>query len=71
MMENQPILRLKPTDEDEHMDIEVDMVTVDTHDRIEPPQSFEEAMQSPYAQKWMEACLGIGCTAEQSDLAAD
>ena len=53
--DREPILRLKPTDEDEHVDVEVDMVTVDTHDRIEPPQSFEEAMQTPYAQKWMEA----------------
>ena len=57
MDDEEPILRLQPTEEEEHVDVEVDMIVVDTHERIEPPQSFEEAMQSPFAEKWMEACL--------------
>ena len=32
------------------------MVVMDTVEKIEPPQTFEGAMRSPYAEKWMEAC---------------
>ena len=32
------------------------VVIVDTTDRIEPPQNFKEAMRSPFAARWLEAC---------------
>ena len=32
------------------------VVIVDTTDRIEPPQNFQEAMRSSHAAKWLEAC---------------
>ena len=54
--DGEPIEHLQPTNEEEHVDVEADMIVVDTHDRFEPPQSFEEAMQSPFAEKWLEAC---------------
>jgi transposase InsO family protein len=33
------------------------MVTVETTDKIDIPSNLQEAMRSPYADKWREACL--------------
>ena len=34
----------------------INMVIVDTTERIEAPKTFSEAMASPWAAKWLEAC---------------